>query len=100
MAISWLLCECYIKYQNKTDQFISSEYLDKFVLIKLFLKSAIHIEYLFINKENLKKKNLKIFLFFWININRNINIINKDVTITTIKLAVKDLTISNIFKLA
>ncbi len=58
MAISWLLCECYIKYQNKTDQFISSEYLDKFVLNKTISKISDSYRVSLINKENLKKRRI------------------------------------------
>lgn len=38
MAISWLLCECFIKFQSKADKYINKEYLDKFVLNKTISK--------------------------------------------------------------
>lgn len=38
MAIAWLLCECYIKYPLKIDDFINSKYLDAFTLNKTISK--------------------------------------------------------------
>lgn len=38
MAIAWLLCELYIKYPNKIDKYLNSNYFDKFVLNKAISK--------------------------------------------------------------
>lgn len=58
MAISWLLCECYIKYKEKTDKYISFNYLDKFVLNKTISKIRDSYRVNNIDKEELKKRRI------------------------------------------
>ncbi|MDD4188025.1 MAG: DNA alkylation repair protein [Bacilli bacterium] len=58
MALSWLLCECYIKYKSKTDKYISSKYLDKFVLNKTISKISDSYRVNISDKENLKKRRV------------------------------------------
>ncbi|MDD2504712.1 MAG: DNA alkylation repair protein [Bacilli bacterium] len=58
MAISWLLCECYIKYKIKTDKYINSKYLDKFVLNKTISKISDSFRVDIKDKENLKKRRI------------------------------------------
>ncbi len=58
MAISWLLCECYIKYQNKTDKYLFSEYLERFVLNKTISKICDSYRVSIENKNELKKRRI------------------------------------------
>lgn len=58
MALSWLLCECYIKYKDKTDLFISSKYLNKFVLNKTISKINDSYRVSSDDKEILKKRRI------------------------------------------
>lgn len=58
MAISWLLCECYIKHKDKTDKYINSLYLDKFVLNKTISKICDSYRVTVSDKENLKKRKV------------------------------------------
>ncbi|MDD2208088.1 MAG: DNA alkylation repair protein, partial [Bacilli bacterium] len=58
MAISWLLCECYIKYKDKTDKYISSLYLDKFVLNKTISKICDSYRVSISDKASLKKRKV------------------------------------------
>ena len=38
MAISWLLCECYVKYRDETYEYIKGASLNQFVLRKTISK--------------------------------------------------------------
>lgn len=38
MALAWLMCECFIKYKDKTIKYINKEYLNDFVLNKTISK--------------------------------------------------------------
>lgn len=58
MAISWLICECYIKYKDKTDKYINSKHLDKFVLNKTISKIRDSYRVDIVDKENLKKRRI------------------------------------------
>lgn len=58
MAISWLLCECYIKYKEKTDKYITSLYLDKFVFNKTISKICDSYRVSISDKESLKKRRV------------------------------------------
>lgn len=58
MALAWLLCECYIKYKDKTDKYINSKYLDKFVLNKTISKICDSFRAHIKDKEELKKRRI------------------------------------------
>lgn len=58
MALSWLLCECYIKYPAKTDQYISKKYLNKFVLNKTISKINDSYRVSIDNKKSIKKRKI------------------------------------------
>ncbi len=57
MALAWLLCECFIKYREKTISYISSEHLSKFVLNKTI--SKINDSYRASKEDKLKLKKLR-----------------------------------------
>lgn len=56
MAISWFLCECFIKYPLKTDKYISGKYLERFVLNKTISKISDSFRVSKEVKEELKKR--------------------------------------------
>jgi len=58
MALSWLLCECFIKYEEKTDIYISPKYLNNFVLNKTISKISDSYRVPYKVKLNLKKRKI------------------------------------------
>ena len=59
MALSWLICEIYIKYPGKIDKYLDIKYLNKFVINKSI--SKINDSYRITKevKEKLKKRKAK-----------------------------------------
>jgi 3-methyladenine DNA glycosylase AlkD len=58
MALSWLLCECFIKYKMKTIPYINRNYLSKFVLNKTISKICDSYRVSSKDKEQLKKERI------------------------------------------
>lgn len=58
MAVSWVLCECFIKYPSKTDKYISSQYLSSFILNKTISKICDSFRVSKETKEMLKKRRV------------------------------------------
>lgn len=58
MALSWIICEVYIKYPEKIDKFICINYLDKFVLNKSISKIRDSYRVSKKDKEELKKRRI------------------------------------------
>lgn len=58
MAIAWLLCECFIKYPKKSEQYIDQKYLSKFVLNKTISKINDSYRVTQKDKDRFKKKRI------------------------------------------
>ena len=58
MALAWIICECYIKFPEETEKYISNKYLDKFVLNKSISKICDSFRVDKDKKELLKKRRI------------------------------------------
>lgn len=59
MAVSWLLCECYVKFTDKTFQFIKNTNLDIFVFRKTI--SKVNDSFRVRREDKNKLKNFKVY---------------------------------------
>lgn len=58
MAIAWILCECFIKYKEKTIKYIDNKYLNEFVLNKTISKINDSFRVSKEDKELIKKRRV------------------------------------------